>query len=362
VCSASNELRLARNKMTPPWPSKLFNVGSNAHVHYVAFSPSGSQLAFSTDNIRTAQYAVNVWDRWGKDTSLGGHTGAINCLEYSLDGEYLATASKDGSIRVWTRESFHNTTSQTHRERITRTPKQAEIILVDSRISNVMALSFSRTDSNLLASGGSNDSNLLASGGSNGEIKVWNVKEQACVHTFNTGRGFIRSLFFAEGAVSACLAATHDMSIIRLWRPEGSSEFASETIGNTDVSRCIPRPVFSPSGSFLATSFSLMTGNGNESTIALYELDTMTTTQSVVMPDFAATCFALSPDSKQLIIGAYTGKIRLLQADDLGIQRDLDSRGEVTREQPLALSVVFDPTCRVLAVGYRDGGLELRSL
>jgi WD40 repeat protein len=319
-------------------------------VHYVAFSPSGSQLAFSTDNIRTAQYAVNVWDRWGKDTLLGGHTGAINCLEYSLDGEYLATASKDGSIRVWTRESFHNTTSQTHRERITRTPKQAEKILVDSRISS-SALSFSRTDSN-----------LLASGALHGEIKVWNVKEQACVHTFNTGRGFIRSLFFAEGAVSACLAATHDMSIIRLWRPEGSSEFASETIGNTDVSRCIPRPVFSPSGSFLATSFSLMTGNGNESTIALYELDTMTTTQSVVMPDFAATCFALSPDSKQLIIGAYTGKIRLLQADDLGIQRDLDSRGEVTREQPLALSVVFDPTCRVLAVGYRDGGLELRSL
>jgi WD40 repeat protein len=262
-----------------------------------------------------------------------------------LDGEYLASGSADGSIRISSRESCDATSSST------RTPKEADNILLGSRSVFIVTLSFSRTDSN-----------ILASGGSNGEIKVWNLKERACVHSFDSGGGSIRSLYFAGGVDSACLAATHDMSIIRLWRPEGSSEFASETIGNTDVSRCIPRPVFSPSGSFLATSFSLMTGIGNESTIVLYELDTMTTTQSVVMPDFAATCFALSPDSKQLIIGAYTGKIRLLQADDLGIQRDLDSRGEVTREQPAALSVVFDPTCRVLAVGYRDGGLELRSL
>jgi WD40 repeat protein len=134
-----------------------------------------------------------------------------------------------------------------------------------------MALSFSRTDSS-----------RLASGGSNGEIKVWNVKEQVCIHSFNPGHGFIRSLFFAGGTDIACHAVTHAMAIIRLWSAEGASHFASETIGEADRGGLSPRyAVFSPTGSFLATS--ARTGTGNESTITVYELETMTITGSLLL-------------------------------------------------------------------------------
>jgi WD40 repeat protein len=193
----------------------------------------------------------------------------------------------------------------------------------------------------------------LASGGSQGEIKVWNVKEQACIHSFNPGRGPIRSLFFAGGADIACIAAAHTGSIIRLWRAEGSSDFASETMGDTPI-----RAVFSPSGSFLATSIGA--ASMTTSTLALHELETMTKTQSVFMPDLFAACVAVSPDSKHVAVGGPRGGIRLLQGDDFGIQRDLDPRGEATAAP--VWSVAFDPTCRVLAIGYRDGGLELRTL
>jgi WD40 repeat protein len=194
--------------MTPPWPSKAFNtLGHN--VRYLAFSPSGSHLAFSINNLDTDQHVTHVWDRWGKETLLEGDTEYIHCMEYSLDGEHLASGSEDGSIRIWHRESFHTTTSTPHMERPTQTPKQADKIMSGSRVSNVMAaLSFSRTDSN-----------LLASGGSNGEINVWNVENQACVHTFNPGRGRITSLFFAGGAGGAdiaCIAVAGTGYIIRL--------------------------------------------------------------------------------------------------------------------------------------------------
>jgi WD40 repeat protein len=269
-------------------------------------------------------------------------------MEHSLDGEHLASGSGDGSIHIWRAVSRHTTFSQPHMERPMRTPKQADAILVGSCVSSIKALSFSRTDSNLLASGGS----------SNGEIKVWNIKEQACIHSFDHGGSPIRSLFFAGGADIACLAVTHALSIIRLWRADGASHFTSETIGNADVSRHFSRVAFSPSGSFLATSFLSRTGNGYELTLALYELEAMTKTQSVVMPKFIEACVAVSPDSKQLVVVGRRGRIRLLQTDDISIQIDMDTSGEAKAVD----CVAFDPTCRFLAFGCDDGRLELRSL
>jgi WD40 repeat protein len=195
---------------------------------------------------------------------------------------------------------------------------------------------------------------------------VWNIEEQACIHSFDFGlAGFVRSLYFAGDAVIAFinLGPARAGSIIRLWRAEGSSDFASETIGEADQEGsegCFSRVLFSPSGSFLATSFSSRAGNGSfASTLALYELETMTKTHSVVMPGIIATCVAVSPDSKQLICVGEGGRIRHLQTDDFSIQRDMNA----TREAEASIiSVAVDPACRVLAIGRHDGRLELRTL
>jgi WD40 repeat protein len=345
VCSASKELCLAGKNMTPPWPNKAFNLGRA--VRHVAFSPSGLQLAFGVYTVHYDSYerVIHVWNVWGKETLLAGHTGHIYCQEYSSDGEYLASGSQDGSIRIWHSGSFLATSFKNSRERSTPKPQKAGSILLGSDFCR--RLSFSRTNSN-----------LLASGGLYGEIKVWNVQEEACVHSFNPGGGIIRSLFFAGGTDNACIAVAGAGSIIRLWRAEGSSDFASATIGEAaGVGGCTP-PAMSSCGSFLATS----TGSSKEntSTLALYNLETMTKTQSVFIPDFSTACFALSPDSKQLAVGNAMGSIRVVQADDFSIQRVLKAiRGSPSNP---VLSLAFDPSGRVLACGYFDGTVELRAL
>jgi WD40 repeat protein len=348
---ANKELCLAGKKMTPPWPNKAFNF--KHAVRHVAFSPSGSHLAFGVYTVQpndgAYQCVIHVWDVWGRETLLAGHTGYIYCLEYSLDGAYLASGCQDGSIRLWHTESFNATSSNTPNEKSTQTPQQAGTILL-GRSDYCLTLSFSRTDSNLLA------------GGSHFEIKLWNVKEQACIYSFYPGRGVIRSLFFAGGSDNTCIAVKHPGSVIRLWRAEGSSEFASETIGKGAADgggNYGPQTVLSRCGSFLATLKASMTEN--TSTLALYELETMTKTQSVVISDFsAASCFVVSPDSKQLVLGDTRGRFRLVQIDDFSIQKDLKARGG---SSSLAVfSLAFDPTSRVLAFGCRDGRLELRTL
>jgi len=41
-------------------------------------------------------------------TTLKGHTGAVTCLESSLNGKYLASCSEDQSIRLWSVKDFGN--------------------------------------------------------------------------------------------------------------------------------------------------------------------------------------------------------------------------------------------------------------
>ena len=166
VCCASKELYLAGKNLTPPWPNTAFSSGGSVPPA-VVFSPSGSHFVFSN----TERGVVHVWDRWGKETLLGGNTGTVYCLEYSSDGTYLASGAGDTSIRVWHTESYHTTSPTLPGQ------EQAVKILIGG-LSIVTRLAFSRTDSNLLASG-----ELC------GEVKLWNVIEQACLYSIHTRAG-----------------------------------------------------------------------------------------------------------------------------------------------------------------------------
>jgi WD40 repeat protein len=220
-----------------------------------------------------------------------------------FDGTYLASGAQD-SIRLWHIESFRTTSSKTSKERHSQAPAQAHKILrsPDHYTGDfVVALSFSRTDSNLLASAG-----LLS-----GEIKLWNVKDQACIHTFHTRPGIaIKSLFFAGGDNSSCDAVTEAGSFDRRlwrWRAEDSSNFTrSETIldtpshepelgGQRDVYN-VGAAAFSSCRSFVLTTDISFSRVEDETTIALFEPETRIKHQSIVISaGFDVSCFDLSP-------------------------------------------------------------------
>jgi WD40 repeat protein len=268
VYSASKELCQAGKKMTPPWPNTVINLdGEEENVRFVAFSPSGSQLAYDDAH----ELIARVRDRWGKDTLLLGHNGHVRCLEYSPGGEYLASGSDEGNIRLW------------HASPMT---SRGPDITLEGDHQWITTLSFSRTDSN-----------LLASGGSMGTIRLWKIKEGACIHSFDYDRGYIQSLFFTGGEDMACCAVAGEGSIIQLWRAEGSTDFSRAiSVGAGGLGNRIQRAAFSTDGTLLAA---VMDSSGSTA-LALFERETMTMTMSVPMPGLSTGCLAFSPDSKQL--------------------------------------------------------------
>jgi WD40 repeat protein len=66
----------------------------------VSWSPDGSKLTVTTG---TSDQTVHIWDvvRGEAFVTLQGHTGMVLSVSWSPDGGKLASASNDGTVRIW---------------------------------------------------------------------------------------------------------------------------------------------------------------------------------------------------------------------------------------------------------------------
>jgi WD40 repeat protein len=72
----------------------------NRDVYYdVSFSPDGQTIAAASDD--------GTVKRWGRDggtlKTLEGHSGTVYRVSFSPDGQTIATASNDKTVKLWNR-------------------------------------------------------------------------------------------------------------------------------------------------------------------------------------------------------------------------------------------------------------------
>lgn len=205
-----------------------------AEVNSAGFSPDGTRLATAGDDgvvriwnwrrhelldeiegpggkLYTATYHPRLpllavcgeaYEAWIIDAeselsirSLTGHTLAIESLEFSADGKLLATASSDGTARVWRVEDW------------------SEVATIDPGRGRLSSVSFSP------------DGQRLAMGEVNGYVLVWNLETNRLEFEGRHLDGVQWVDFSADGRR---LAACDRGGTLRLWEPDNSERPLSE--------------------------------------------------------------------------------------------------------------------------------------
>jgi WD40 repeat protein/energy-coupling factor transporter ATP-binding protein EcfA2 len=290
-------------------------------------------------------------------TRLTGHTDRVNAVAVSSDGRLLATASRDGTTRLW---------------RIGDPHRPEPVAVLTGHRENVNAAAFS-PDGRLLATAGwdhtarlwditdprrprhlaalrhtddvnavafSPDGRTLASASTDKTARLWNVADHRLRATLiGHTAGVVGVAFSPDGRTLATAGFDRAAGLWDVTDPDHPGPPRMLT-GHTDAVAWV---AFSPDGRLLATA-------SNDSTARLWNIADGTSTVIKGHRDVARSV-AFSPDGRFLATASLDDTVRLTDVTDPRHPRLVTT---FTGHTGNAVSVAFTPDGHTLATGSDD--------
>jgi WD40 repeat protein len=265
---------------------KLWNIGDlepktffghQDSLYSVSFSPDGKTIASAGAGVKDDKKGIKnidikLWSADGQElksfkANSDSEWNQIWSLSFSSDGQTIATANYDKTIRLWNLNGQERGIFRGHK-------------------GEVIDVSFSPKDK------------ILTSASYDGTVKLWGMDGQ-CFRTFNGHAGKVRSVSFSPDGKT--IASAHNDGTIKLWNLAEKEEQEPRTF--TGHSAYVTDVRFSPDGRIIASA-------SKDKVIKLWSLDGQEL-RTLQGHTGGVTRLSFSPDSKTLASASTDGTIRL---------------------------------------------------
>ncbi|KAI9333764.1 hypothetical protein DFJ73DRAFT_963069 [Zopfochytrium polystomum] len=251
------------------------------------------------------RFVVGHEREWGPLTFLG-HAGPVRCASFSRDGRMVASASDDGTVKVWSVDGFCLATVEGHR-------------------AGVSAVAFLADDKSVV------------SGSRDGTVRVWRALDGSCVKAADVGfevlslalteryvivagtQGGLKALSLSS-LETACAFVGHGEDVTSVAASSDGSLFASASTDCTvkiwkvgqetpvyslEDSAAVNSVAFYPDRSILAT--------GNSAGAAkLWNLEDATCTATFTYEGDSVTAVTITRDGKSLVLTDVGGRVKVI--------------------------------------------------
>ena len=308
--------------LEPPTIKPQTLKGHRSRIWSVSFSPDGQTLASASADSTVKLWALNSTE----PQTLEGHGSWVRSVSFSPDGKLLASASSDKTVKLW----------QVEDGKLLQT--------LEGHDRSVRSVSFSP------------DGKLLSSGSSDETVKLWQVEDGKLLQTLEGHGSLVRNVSFSpvnlaspEG-VGRILASASSDKTVKLWQVEDGTLLQTLdhrlSEANSPLGYLLVTSIsFSPNGKTIASASS----DGN---VRLWNVENGTLVQTLEAHSSWSKSVSFSPNGKILASGGDDTIVKLWNL-------------ETTEEQTLnshldnVTSVSFSPNGKILASASNDRTVKL---